>query len=220
MRTKRSLISGCLLAIGLASLSPTAHTQDIIAGTDDGHIVQLAAINGEFAQGHAVGAGTSSGGVFVGFAQPNFGALVLAASDTNQDGAATAEELKTTVLGWFENAATAAKGVFTLSELANALKQGFPAPQPPEGIPAPPEEHRLHHILAQKFMGKADSNQDGSLTSQEALAYVNTNFAAWDADSSNWLSTVELVTALRDVLPTPSVRGGFGSGQGVPSITE
>lgn len=211
MRTKHSLISGCLLAIGLTLLPILSQAQDSI---------QFTAADGEFIQGHAAGAGTPSSGVFVGFARPNFGALLLATSDANQDGAATAEELKTTVLGWFENADTATKGIFTLSELANALKQVFPVPQPPEGFPAPPEEHLLHNITAQKLLTKLDANQDETLSSQEALAYVNANFTAWDVDSSNWLDAAELAVALRDFLPTPSVKIGFGSGQSVSSSTE
>lgn len=220
MRTKRSLLSAGLLSVGLVSISPAAQAQDTIAATADGHVVRLAVADGEFGPGQGTGAGTSGGGVFVGFARPDFAARLLTASDANQDGAATAEELKSTVLGWFERGETAAKGVFTQSELANTLKQVFPAPQPPEGFPAPPEEHLLHNILAQKLMVKADANQDGSLTSSEALAYVTANFTAWDADSGNWLDTTELAVALRDFLPTPSVKIGFGSGQGVASSTE
>jgi hypothetical protein len=64
-------------------------------------------------------------------------------------------------------------------------------------------------------MVKADANQDGALTSPEALAYVNANFTAWDTDSGTWLDTVELAGALREFLPTASVRGGIGGGQGV-----
>jgi Ca2+-binding EF-hand superfamily protein len=118
------------------------------------------------------------------------------------------------LLNWFQHADTDSNGSLSETELATALKSLFPTPQPPPGVPPPPEEMALHNPFAKKLMITVDANKDGWMTFQEALTLVTQNFAKWDANSNGSLDASELAAAFAELMPTPALRPSIETGQG------
>jgi Ca2+-binding EF-hand superfamily protein len=144
----------------------------------------------------------------------DIGSSLLRACDTNQDGAASTAEVDGALLNWFQHADTDSNGSLSETELATALKSLFPTPQPPPGVPPPPEEMALHNPFAKKLMITVDANKDGWMTFQEALTLVTQNFAKWDANSNGSLDASELAAAFAELMPTPALRPSIETGQG------
>lgn len=141
--------------------------------------------------------------------QIDIGAELLKACDANQDGGATADELKVRWLAWFQQADTATNNALSGTDLAAALQQIFPVPPPPPGAPEMPAEMALHNLLAKKILEKGDADKDGWLTRQEGTTFVDQSFAAWDADGSGTLNASEFVRAFSAFMPPPRGGGTF-----------
>jgi hypothetical protein len=137
----------------------------------------------------------------------DIGSSLLKACDTNQDGAATPDEVKVGLLAWFRQADTDTNNALSEVELATVLKQTFPVPQPPPGFAPPPEESALHNLLAKKFMAAVDVNTDGWLPLKEAIAFVDQSFPQWDLDDSGFLDASEFAIAFAQFMPEPGVPG-------------
>lgn len=140
----------------------------------------------------------------------NLGAALLKACDSNQDGGASPAEVNTALVTFFQKADTDTNGALSAIELATELKTIFPAPQLPPGFPPPPEEIKIHNVLATHLMASLDANKDGWLTFKEAVGLVGQNLASWDADGNGWLDAPELAAAFFQ-LTSPD-----GSTQAVP----
>jgi Ca2+-binding EF-hand superfamily protein len=164
--------------------------------------------------GTGTGAGVPARGVFMIFNGQDIGSSLLKACDTNQDGMASASELNTALLSWFQQTDADGNGTVNETELATALKSLFPAPQPPPGAPPPPEEMALHNLLAKNFMLTVDNNKDGSITFQEALGFVSQTFARWDANSDGSLDASELAAAFAQFMPAPPPNKSFRTQEG------
>jgi Ca2+-binding EF-hand superfamily protein len=160
------------------------------------------------------GAGVPARGVFMVTNGQDIGSSLLEACDTNQDGIASASELNAELLNWFQRADTDSNGALSETEMASALKSLFPTPQPPPGAPPLPEEMALYNLLAKKLMVTVDSNKDGWMTLQEALAFVSQTFTKWDANSNGSLDTSELAAAFALFMPAPSLNKSFGTEAG------
>ena len=178
---------------------------------------------GEF--GFGVGHGTAGpgrpggGGFAMAIDGKAFDALLMKACDTNQDGAVTSVELKAAIVTWFQSADTDTNGALSQIEIATALKEVFPTPQPPPGLPAPPEEMGLHNLLARHLMTLVDANKDGWLTLKEASDYADQNFSRWDADGNGWLDVTECGSTFAEFLrPDASDEQFFQSHGGAISI--
>jgi Ca2+-binding EF-hand superfamily protein len=150
-------------------------------------------------------------GVFMVLNGQDIGSSLLKACDTNQDRMASASELNAALLNWFQQADTDSSGALSETELSAALKSLFPAPQPPPGVPPPPEEMALHNLLAKKLMVTVDSNKDGWMTFQEALSFVSQAFAQWDADRNSSLDASEFAAAFAQLMPAPPFTRNFGT---------
>jgi Ca2+-binding EF-hand superfamily protein len=187
------LVAGCLMALG-----QTASAQNYrgITTKDVG------------------GAGVPARGVFMVFNGQDIGSSLLKACDTNQDGIVSASELNAALSNVFQQTDTDGSGALSETELATALKSVFPAPQPPQGVPPPPEELALHNLLAKNFMVTVDSNKDGWMTLQEALAFVSQTVAQWDTDGDGSLDASELAAAFAQFMPAPSFNKSFGTEAG------
>jgi EF hand len=136
---------------------------------------------------------------------------LLKACDTNQDGIASASELNAALLNWFQQADPDSSGALSETEFAAALKSLFPAPQPPPGVPPPPEEMALHDLLAKRLIVTVDSNKDGWMTFQEALSFVSQAFPQWDADRNSSLNASEFAAAFAQLMPAPPFTRNFGA---------
>jgi len=164
-------------------------------------------------------AGVPGHGVMILFGGQDVGSSLLKACDANQDGVATATEIKAALLNWFQQADADRNGALNEVQLANALKLLFPPPQPPPGAPSPAEDYALPNLLAKKLMTAVDANTDGWITFQEAIAFVDRNFSKWDADKNGWLDSSEFAAAFAQLMPAPSFNSSFESGQGPGWIT-
>jgi Ca2+-binding EF-hand superfamily protein len=163
--------------------------------------------------------GVPAHGVMIVLNGQDVGSSLLKACDVNQDGAATASEVKAALLNWFQQADADRNGALSEVELANALKLLFPPPQPPPGAPPPAEDYGLPNLLSKKLMTAVDANTDGWITFQEAIAFVDRNFSKWDADKNGWLDSSEFAAAFAQLMPAPSFNSSFESGQGPGWIT-
>jgi Ca2+-binding EF-hand superfamily protein len=159
--------------------------------------------------GGGVIAGVPGRGVMIVFGGQDVGSSLLNACDINQDGAATATEVKAVLLNWLQQADADRNGALSEVELANALKLLFPPPQPPPGAPPPAEDYALPNLLAKKLMTAVDANTDGWFTFQEAIAFVDRNFSKWDADKNGWLDSSEFAAAFAQLMPAPSFNSSF-----------
>jgi len=206
---------GTYLLLGfLIALARTANAQQFRSGVVGGVTVSGGGQGIGFTQ-HFEGSGPQQGFSIVINGQGDVGASLLKICDTNQDGGAALIEVKAALVDWFPKADSDTNGALSVIELATALKEFFPVPQPPPGLPAPPEEFGIHNLLAKKFMAAIDTNKDGGLTFKEAIAFIDQNFPQWDADSSGWLDSAEFSAAIAPFLvPDPSdggvVQFGFG----------
>jgi Ca2+-binding EF-hand superfamily protein len=188
---------------------------------------------GFMALGHAVNAQESPGittrgaagdgampgvpghGVMIIFGGQDIGSSLLKACDVNQDGVATATEVKAALLNWFQQTDGDRNSALSEVELANALKLLFPPPpQPPPGAPPPPDDQALPNLLAKTMMAAVDANHDGWITFQEASAFVDENFSKWDADKNGGLNSSEFAAAFAQFMPAPSFNRTFEGGQG------
>jgi len=160
-------------------------------------------------------AGVPAYGVMIVLNGQDVGSSLLKACDINQDGVATITEVKFALLNWFQQADTDKNGALSEGELATALKALWPLPpEPPLGVPPLPEDHALHNLLAKKLMAAVDANNDGAITFQEAIAFVDENFSKWDADKNGWLDSSEFAAAFAQFMLAPSFNRSFESGQG------
>jgi hypothetical protein len=153
-------------------------------------------------------------GVMIVINGQDIGTSLLKVCDTNQDGAATADEVKAALSNWFGQTDTDTNGALSEIELATALKLLFPSPEPPPGVPAPPEDHALHNLLAKRLMAASDANSDTWITSTEAIAFVDQGFPSWDVDSSGALDASEFATAFAQFMPRPPFSSGVGGRPG------
>lgn len=186
MKTQRSSILRWQVVYsfvaGVVILSHTASAQQNIGGGARGP------------RGGVAGLGPQ-GGVAFG-SQAELGALLMKGCDAERDGAVTPAKLKAAVQTWFERADADKDGALSQIEIAAALKQVFPPPQLPPGVPAPPEDFALHIRLAKNLMAAIDANKDGKATLQEANAYVTRSFGRWDDRERNGsLDATELASA-------------------------
>lgn len=147
-------------------------------------------------RGIAIMIGGPGGGIDVG-------ASLLQSCDANQDGAATPDELKNGLLTWFRQVDTDTNGALSGVELAATLKQIFPVPPPPPGLPEIPEESALHNLLATTLLASVDANKDGWLTFKESVAFVGQSLSQWDSDGSGSLDASEFAGAFAQVMPPP-----------------
>lgn len=145
----------------------------------------------------------------------DIGAALLKTCDTNQDGAATPEEVKVDLVNWFRQADTDTNGALSEVEVAAALKQIFPVPEPPPGSPPLPEEFALHNLLAGKLMTSVDANKDAWLTFKEGIGFVGQSLSQWDSDSSGSLNASEFAAVFAQFMPEPGGPGGPGGSAGV-----
>jgi Ca2+-binding EF-hand superfamily protein len=164
-------------------------------------------------------AGVPEAGFMIVFNGQDVGASLLKVCDINQDGAATVTEVKAALLNWLQQADADKNGALSEVELATALKSLFPLPQPPPGAPPLPEDHALHNLLTKKLMAAVDVDNDTWITFNEAIAFVDRNFAKWDANSSGWLDSSEFAAAFAQFMPAPSFNSSFESGQGPGWLT-
>lgn len=147
-------------------------------------------------RGIAIMIGGPDGGIDVG-------ASLLKACDINQDGVAAPDEVKVGLVNWFRQTDTDTNGALSGAELAATLKQSFPVPPPPPGLPQIPEEFALHNLLATTLMASVDANKDGWLTFKEAVAFVGQSLSQWDSDGSGSLDASEFAGAFAQVMPPP-----------------
>jgi Ca2+-binding EF-hand superfamily protein len=166
------------------------------------------------AAGGGVIAGVPGHGVMIVFNGQDVGSSLLKACDVNQDGAATATEVKAALLNWFQQADADRNGALSEVELATALKLLFPPPQRPPGAPPLPQDQALPNLLAKKLMTAVDANTDKWITFHEAIAFVDRNFSKWDADKNGWLDRSEFAAAFAQLMPAPSFNKSFETGQG------
>jgi len=199
-----------LLVAGLGTLIQTVNAQQnfrtvIVGGGGSGQ---------GFIQGTAGSGPQRSIGIDIGgpCGPIDIGASLLKICDTNQDGAATPDEVKVGLLTWSQQADTDTNGALSEIELATALKQIFPVPQPPPGLPQMPEEFALHNLLAKKLMASTDVNKDGWLPFKEVIAFVDQSFSQWDSDASGSMNASELAAAFAQFMPQPGEPGGPGGG--------
>ena len=160
-----------------------------------------------------VPAGVQAPGFMIVFNGQDVGASLLKVCDLNQDGAATLTEVKAALLNWLQQADADKNGALSEVELATALKSLFPLPQPPPGAPPLPEDHALHNLLTKKLMAAVDANNDTWITFNEAIAFVDRNFAKWDANRSGWLDASEFAAAFAQFMPAPSFNSSSETGQ-------
>jgi Ca2+-binding EF-hand superfamily protein len=166
------------------------------------------------AAGSGAIAGVPAYGVMIVLNGQDVGSSLLKTCDVNQDGAATATEVKAALLNWFQQTDTEANGALSEVELATALKALWPLPPQPPGAPPLPEDQALPNLLAKKLMTAVDANTDTWITFQEAMAFVDQNFSKWDADKNGWLDSSEFAAAFAQFMPAPSSNRSFESGQG------
>jgi hypothetical protein len=167
------------------------------------------AANAQVGGGRGSGPQRSIGIVIGGPGGPvDIGATLLKTCDTNQDGAATPDEVKVSLLIWFRQVDADTNQAISEIELATGLKQLFPVPEPPPGIQAPPEEMALHNLLASKLTASVDVNQDGWIVFKEAIAFVGQSLPQWDSDSSGSISASEFAAALVQFMPGPTAVSG------------
>ena len=200
------LLAGCLMA-----LSQTTNAQGVRAV----RTIQGGAGGGVgFQSVQALGGSGPERGFNVVIGGPggpiDIGASLLKTCDTNQDGAATPSGVKASLLNWFQQADTDTNGALSEVELATALKQIFPVPEPPPGLPSPPEEFGLHNLLAKNLMASVDANKDGWIILKEAVAFVDESFPKWDLDSSGSLDASEFANAFAQLMPPPPDSQGIG----------
>ena len=155
--------------------------------------------------GDGIIAGVLGEGVTIVFGGRDVGSLLLKACDANQDGVATATEVKAALLNWLQQADADRNSALSEVELATALKALFPRPpQPPPGAPPLPDSQALPNMLAKTLMAAVDANHDGWITFQEASAFVDQNFWKWDADKNGGLNSSEFAAAFIQFMPPPS----------------
>jgi len=168
------------------------------------------------AAGDDVIAGVPAHGVMILFGGQDVGSSLLKACDVNQDGVATAIEMKAGLLNWFQQADADRNGALNEVELATALNVLFPPPpQPPPGAPPLPDDQALPNLLAKTLMTAVDANHDGWITFQEASAFVDQNFSKWDADKNGGLNSSEFAAAFAQFMPAPSFNRSFEGGRGL-----
>ncbi|MBI4657293.1 MAG: hypothetical protein HY735_00340 [Verrucomicrobia bacterium] len=126
-----------LLVAGLLTLSHTASAQQPIGGSTGG-------------SGRGVAGPGPQGGVAFA-SQAELGALLIKGCDANRDGAVTPAELKAAVQTWFQRADADTNIALSQIKSAAGLKQVFPPPQLPPGVPAPPEDFHLHNRLGKNL---------------------------------------------------------------------
>jgi Ca2+-binding EF-hand superfamily protein len=160
-----------------------------------------------------VTAGVPASGFMIVFNGQDVGVSLLKVCDINQDGAATVAEVKAALLNWFQQADADKNGALSEVELATALKSLFPSPQLPPGAPPLPEDHALPNLLTKKLMAAVDANNDTWITFNEAIAFVDRNFAKWDANRSGWLDASEFAAAFAQFMPAPSFNSSSNAGQ-------
>jgi Ca2+-binding EF-hand superfamily protein len=166
--------------------------------------------------GDGVIAGVPGHGVMILFGGQDIGSSLLKACDVNQDGVATATEVKAALLNWFQQADADRNSALSEVELATALNALFPPPpQPPPGVPPPPDDQALLNLLAKTMMAAVDANHDGWITLQEASAFVDENFSKWDADKNGGLNSSEFAAAFAQFMPGPSFNRTFEGGTGL-----
>jgi Ca2+-binding EF-hand superfamily protein len=153
-------------------------------------------------------------GVMIVINGQDVGASLLKACDANQDGTASADEVKGALLNWFQQADTDTNGALSEVELATRLKTLFPTPEPPPGVPALPEDQAIYNLLAKKLMATVDANSDTWITFKEALIFLGQNFSKWDMDSSGSLDASEFAAAFAQFMPAPSLHTGGSVGIG------
>jgi hypothetical protein len=191
------LVAGCLTVLSPAADAQVLLRKGVVSGAGPGV---------GFAQ-HIDGSGSGRGIVMV-VAGPDgpidIGASLLKACDASQDGAASPEEVRNGLLTWFRQADTDTNGALSGVELATALRQIFPVPPPPPGLPALPEELALHNLLAAQLMAAGDANNDGWLVFKEGITLIEQNVAQWDSDSNGSLDASEFAAAFAQFMPEPS----------------
>jgi Ca2+-binding EF-hand superfamily protein len=160
-----------------------------------------------------VTAGVPASGFMIVFNGQDVGVSLLKVCDINQDGAATVAEVKAALLNWFQQADADKNGALSEVELVSALKSLFPSPQLPPGAPPLPEDHALPNLLTEKLMAAVDANNDTWITFNEAIAFVDRNFAKWDANRSGWLDASEFAAAFAQFMPAPSFNSSSNAGQ-------
>jgi Ca2+-binding EF-hand superfamily protein len=166
--------------------------------------------------GDGVIAGVPGHGVMILFGGQDVGSSLLKACDVNQDGVATATEVKAALLNWFQQADADRNSVLSEVELATALKVLIPPPpRPLPGAPSLPDDQALPNLLAKTLMTAVDANHDGWITFQEASAFVDQNFSKWDADKNGGLNSSEFTAAFAQVMPPPSFNRSFEGGRGL-----
>ena len=207
-----------LLIACLTAANPAARAQQFgtSVSTEGGHGVGFGIAGSQ--QG---GSGPRQFAVFL--ASPDgvsFGEKLLKACDVNQDGSAGPAEIKTALLAWFQRADTDTNSALSQAELSAALKELLPMPQPPAGLPAPPEEYAPYNVFAKNLMARVDANKDGWLTFKEAIVYIGGNLAQWDSDNSGSLVASEFDMAFAQAFaPDGAGPVTFGqAGPGTPGV--
>jgi hypothetical protein len=216
MKTQCSAMIGWRAILLLASLMVLGHVayaqQPRPVRTIQGGIGGGAGAGFQFV--HRIDGSGPARGVRMVINGQDIGPSLLDVCDTNQNGAATVDEVKTALLNWFRQADTDTNGALDEIELSAALQSLFPSLQPPPGAPELPEDQAFHNLLAKKLMAAIDANNDTWITSNEAIALVDQNYLKWDVDSSGALDTSEFAAAFAQFMPAPSFNSRVGGTQG------
>lgn len=206
----------CLLVGCLAALSQAANAQEVGGRVliRNGVVVSGGGSGAEFGQRIDGSGPQRSVRIVIGGPDGaiDIGESLLKTCDTNQDGAATPEEVKVGLVNWLQHADTDTNSALSEVELATALKQIFPVPQPPPGFPPIPEESTLHNLLAKNLMAAVDGNMDGWMTFKEAILFVGQSLLQWDEDGGSSLDSSEFAVAFAQIMPEPPEQN-FQSGR-------